>query len=130
MKSSIAGILMAGSVAASAQTPTLYFQALTQTDISIASDEVKRVIYKVRNQSTKPHSIKMREIVGVTQVPGTATCIDKGRLEAGQSCILNLEIDGSKFIGLEDVSPRVCVDSSATACFTPSDGQALRITKV
>lgn len=130
MKKLLTGVLMAGSVIANAGTPVFYFQALTQTDITIAKGEVKKVVYKVRNQSTKPHNIAMRKMVGVNEVGGAGSCIDKGRLEAGQSCFLNLEIVGDEFIGLEDRSPRVCADGTVLMCYTPSEAQLLKVTKV
>lgn len=130
MKKLLTGVLMASSIVANAGTPVFYIQALTQTDISIAPGEIKRVVYKVRNQSTKPHNIQMRKIVGVTEAGGAGSCLDKGRLEAGQSCFLNLEVNGDEFIGLEDRSPRVCSDGSVLQCYTPSEAQLLKITKV
>lgn len=128
MKKTIVSLLMAGSMAATAGTPVFYFTALTDTDIKLGRGEIKQVIYQVRNQSIKAHNLQMRKIVGITELPGEDTCAEKGRLEAGQHCLLKLEINGRTFKGLDDVSPRVCADGTVLMCYTPNEAQQLRVT--
>ena len=123
----IACALLACSMQAAASGQALYFQALTQTDIKLSESETKSVVYKVKNQSSVPHSLKMRQIVGVTEKPGATSCRNIGTLKSGQSCILNLRVNGGKFLSPDDLAPRVCIDSSIQSCFTPLEAQLLRV---
>lgn len=127
MKYKLIPALLAYSLSSSASGQALYFQALTQTEIKLKSGETKSVVYKIKNQSPSAHRIEMRQIVGVTEKEGRRACQNIGTLQAGQSCILNLEIHGDKFLSPDDRAPRVCVDSSVDLCFTPIEAQLLRV---
>ena len=108
--------------------PIFKFEPLKETKIVLEKNDIKHVDYKITNVSPKDHYLQMRKIPGIIELKGTQNCVDKGRLKNSTYCLLRLEIDGNKFERLEDISPRVCADSSSIMCDTPKSVDILKVT--
>lgn len=72
----------------------------------------------------------MNPIQGVSQnTIGSGVCASAFALASGQSCLLNLHLDGSLInsFGIQG-GPMVCVQGSALECYQPNAADSLDIT--
>ncbi|MFO9238211.1 IPT/TIG domain-containing protein [Legionella pneumophila serogroup 1] len=113
-----------------AGTPLWTFEPLTATTIAVPANGTAMVQYRVTNQSSKPHTLAMQSIGGITQITtGLNVCGNPFVLRGKNSCILSLQINGSQLNGPVTDGPVVCQQGSTNQCYRPSSANILRITQ-
>ncbi len=112
-----------------ASTPLWTFTPLTATTITVPNNDTATVQYRVTNQSTRLHTLVMLPIPGITQVTTAGNCPNPFILGYQQSCILNLNINGSGLIANVDHGPIVCQQGNPNQCYQPSAINRLKISK-
>jgi len=113
-----------------AGTPLWTFEPLTATTIAVPANGTAMVQYRVTNQSSKPHTLAMQSIGGVTQITtGLNVCGNPFVLRGKNSCVLSLQINGSQLNGPVTDGPVVCQQGSPNQCYRPSSANILRITQ-
>ncbi len=107
---------------ASAAAPLWNITPSTPLPQEVGKGELVTIKYTVTNQSSKPHTLEMKDIQGVTVTP--ASCA----LSKGQSCELTLVIDGAK-LGPNGIAggPVVCQQGNNNQCYQPSSVNQLKI---
>lgn len=126
----IASLVMMGSQAY-AGLPLWTLTPLTATSISVASNETATVSYTVTNQSSKPHTLVMQPIKGVSQVTtivAGGTCANPFVLAGHASCELNLEIHGNELTGNINGGPIICQQGGEVQCYRPAAANQLNVT--
>lgn len=92
-----------------AGTPLWTFEPLTATTLAVAANGTATVQYRVTNQSSKPHTLTMRPILGITQITtGLNVCGNPFVLRGKNSCKLSLQINGSQLNDPVTGGPVVC----------------------
>lgn len=113
-----------------AGTPLWTFEPLTATTIAVPANGSAMVQYRVTNQSSKPHTLTMQPIGGITQsTTGFNVCGNPFVLRGKNSCILSLQINGSQLNAPIVDGPVVCQQGSTNQCYRPSSANILRITQ-
>lgn len=121
------GLMLATAFAG---TPLWTFDPLTATTIAVPANSVAMVQYRVINQSSKPHTLTMQPIQGITQITtGLNLCGNPFVLRGKNSCILSLQINGSQLNGSITDGPVVCQQGNLNQCYRPSSVNILRITQ-
>ncbi|RUR18737.1 DUF1566 domain-containing protein [Legionella sp. km535] len=106
------------------------FEPLTATTIAVPANGTATVQYQVTNQSTKPHTLTMRPILGITQITtGLNVCGNPFVLRGKNSCILSLQINGNQLNDPVTGGPVVCQQGSMNQCYCPGSANILRITQ-
>ncbi|HAU1599272.1 TPA: DUF1566 domain-containing protein [Legionella pneumophila] len=106
------------------------FEPLTATTIAVPANGAAMVQYRITNQSSKPHTLTMQPIGGITQITtGLNVCGNPFVLRGKNSCILSLQINGSQLNGPVTDGPVVCQQGSLNQCYRPSSVNILRITQ-
>lgn len=125
----IAGLLALFCVTtAQAGAPLWTFTPLSDTSISIASNGMKTIQYRVTNQSAKSHSLVMTPITGITPtITGPVPCGTFTLPTRGSSCILSLLVNGSLLTHSITDGPDVCEQGSKLQCYRPSASDVLNI---
>lgn len=116
--------------AARAALPLLAFAPLTPTTLTVASDGTASVKYQVTNQGNATKVWAMQPIQGVLQAStGAGVCANPFTLTPAQSCLLDLQLDGS-LIGSAGIhaGPVVCVQGAPSQCYQPSAADSLDVT--
>ncbi|HFF3078666.1 TPA: IPT/TIG domain-containing protein [Legionella pneumophila] len=113
-----------------AGTPLWTFEPLTATTVAVPANGTAMVQYRVTNQSSKPHTLSMQPIRGITQITtGLNVCGNPFVLRGKNSCILSLQINGSQLNGAVTDGPVVCQQGNMNQCYRPSSTNILRITQ-
>ena len=113
---------------ACAGTPLWTFEPLTATAVSVPANGTAMVQYRVTNQSSKPHTLSMQPIRGITPITtGLNVCGNPFVLRGKNSCILSLQINGSQLSSSIMDGPVVCQQGNLNQCYQPSDANILRI---
>jgi hypothetical protein len=113
-----------------AGAPLWTFEPLTATAVAVPANVTAMVQYRVTNQSSKPHTLTIQPIRGITQITtGLNVCGNPFVLRGKNSCILSLQINGSQLSGPVTDGPVVCQQDSANQCYRPSATNILRITQ-
>ncbi len=113
-----------------AGAPSWTFTPLTATTVSIPSDDIAIVQYRVTNQSRKIHTLKMQSIPAITQVTtGLNVCSNPFVLVGGASCTLSLQVNGSQLAQRISGGPDVCEQGSTLQCYRPALRNILHITQ-
>lgn len=114
-----------------ANAPVWTFVPTTATTVEFPVNLTSSIVYTVSNQSSRSHRLVIKPIQGVTQV-GTCTLAPKG--QAGDTCTLNLSVNGSQLpaTGISG-GPVLCQSNddgspNPTQCYQPSQGDTLNIT--
>jgi len=112
-----------------AGTPLWSFTALTPTTVSVPGNGSATIRYTVRNNSSKPHTLRMTPITGITQTTtGVGVCGNPFTLPTkGSSCTLSLQVSGSQLTGPITDGPIICEQGSALQCYRPSYADYLNI---
>lgn len=112
-----------------AGAPLWTFEPMTATMVTVPANGTALVQYRVINQSSKPHTLTMKPIQGITQtISGTSVCGSSFTLPAkGSSCILSLMVNGSQLAGTISDGPIVCQQGSSNLCYRPSEKYVLHI---
>ncbi|MCC5792459.1 MAG: IPT/TIG domain-containing protein [Legionellaceae bacterium] len=106
------------------------FEPLTATTIAVPANGSATVQYRVTNQSSKPHTLSMQPIRGITQITtGLGICGNPFVLRGKNSCILSLQINGSQLNDAVADGPVVCQQGSLNQCYRPSSANILHITQ-
>jgi len=115
---------------ACAGTPLWTFEPLTATTIAIPSNGIATVQYRVTNQSSKPHTLVMQPIQGITQTTaGLNLCSNPFVLSGKSSCVLSLQINGNQLNSPVIDGPIVCQQGNLNQCYRPSSADILHITQ-
>jgi hypothetical protein len=115
---------------ACAGTPLWIFEPLTATTISVPVNGTAIVQYRVTNQSSKPHTLIMQSIGGITQITtGVGICGNPFVLPGKGSCVLSLEISGNQLSSPIMSGPVVCQQGNLNQCYRPSSTNNLNITR-
>uniref|UniRef100_UPI001F5F9C1D IPT/TIG domain-containing protein n=1 Tax=Legionella sp. W10-070 TaxID=1117709 RepID=UPI001F5F9C1D len=113
-----------------AGTPLWIFEPLTATTVAVPANGTAMVQYRVTNQSSKPKTLVMQSIGGVTQTnSGLGICGNPFVLRGKSSCILSLQIVGSQISSPIADGPVVCQQGSTSQCYRPSSANILRISQ-
>lgn len=116
--------------AAFAGTPLWTLEPLTATAIAVPANGSAMVQYRLTNQSSKPHTLTMQPIRGVTQITsGLNVCNNPFVFRGKNSCILSLQINGSQLDRPVTDGPVVCQQGNLNQCYRPSAINILRITQ-
>lgn len=115
---------------ASAQTPLWTFNPQTATTVSVPVNTSATVLYTITNKSSKPHTLQMRPMTGVTQITlGTNVCGNPFTLSGkNASCTLSLQVNGYQLAGTINDGPDICEQDSFDQCYRPSRSDVLQIT--
>ncbi len=108
--------------------PVWTLTPLTQTSFSVTPDSTVTAQYRVTNQSKLTHILQMQAIVGITQITSSGYCANPFTLSYHQSCILNLQIQGSTLQNNVSDAPIVCEQGGALQCYQPPVINRLSIT--
>lgn len=103
-----------------AATPLWSFTPLTSVERTLARGETAEIRYSVHNQSSKPKTLLMRAIAGVSQA---SSC----QLPPGGSCTLVLNVNGSALTGDVLGGPVLCQQGNALQCYQPNQASSLRL---
>jgi citrate lyase synthetase len=73
-----------------ASAPLWTFKPLTQTTLSLAENHTAQIKYQITNESSQPHTLKMRPILGIVQsnIGSINVCANPFTLNAHESCTL------------------------------------------
>lgn len=124
----ICSVLMNTSIFAG--IPLWTFEAQTPTHLALPANNIAIVQYRVTNQSSKPHTLSMQPIPGITQITtGLNVCGNPFVLRSKNSCILSLQINGSLIKSAITDGPVVCQQGNLNQCYRPSKANILRITQ-
>lgn len=110
-----------------AAKPLLLFTPLTSTNRFVAPNSSANVMYRITNQSLKPHNFVMRPIVGIQQDSSNGYCPAVFSLAYQQSCTLKLEINGANLKSDIIGGPVVCEQGSNLLCYQPAAVHVLSI---
>ena len=116
------------TTSAQAGSPLWTIIPLSATNHQIAANGGTIVVYRVTNQSKRPHSLVMKPIPGVSQLNlGSFTCSSVFTLASKQSCTLVLLILGRNLQGNINDGPVLCESGSNLQCYRPSQANLLNI---
>jgi hypothetical protein len=106
-----------------AASPVWTFTPLTATTITVPANGTATISYTVTNQSTKPHTLVMTPIAGISP---SGTC--SAPLGPKKSCTLTLKITANALHGNVVGGPVLCQRPSKLQCYQPSQANSLNIT--
>jgi hypothetical protein len=116
--------------------PLFQLDVITQAPNHIASNQSASAAYTVTNNTSNTRTLVMQAIPGITQITTTTgACPNPIVLNTGQSCLLNLRINGAQIPSHITTGPIVCQVKSGTntpnpyLCSQPSRAASLFITK-
>jgi hypothetical protein len=111
--------------------PLWTFTPLTETTVSVPSNDTAMVQYRVTNQSNRTRTLMMQPIQGITQLTsGLGICGNPFILTENASCTLSLQVNGSQLTHPIFDGPIVCKQGSTFLCYRPSSRNILHITQV
>lgn len=113
--------------------PLWSFDPVTPTHITLTANSTATVQYRVTNQAKKTHTLALKTFPGLSQNVSPGNCADPFILAPLQSCILNLQINGSELQKSITQGPVVCEANpngspNPNSCYRPSPGDNLHIT--
>lgn len=113
-----------------AAQPILSIVALYKAPSQLAPNSFTAAVYQVTNNTSSLTSFAMKAIAGVTQVtnlPGA--CQNPIQLNQGQSCQLNLRIQGNKLASNLTSGPIICNNApQPLSCSQPSQSDSFNLT--
>ena len=128
-------ILMLSPIGYTGQ-PVFGLSVITKAPYNVAHNASASAVYSVTNNSTHTHTLAMLPLAGITQITTTTgACPASATLTSGQSCLLNLRINGFN-LPLKTLSGPVvcqvegsCQQPSPFLCSQPSSEDSLNITR-
>ncbi len=102
--------------------------------VSVPANSTATVQYTVTNQSTKPHTLVMTAIPGITPtVTGCASGCSSSATTLclptrGSTCTLTLSVDGRQLQGNVSGGPKLCEQGSALQCYRPANPLNITLT--
>lgn len=119
------------SLDVSARQPVWQLSPVTPTTLTVSPNETTFVKYQVQNLSSKPHTLTVQDIPGISSVHvNSEDCGQNFGLSGGGQCILNLEVDGRLLTRPVLGGPVLCEYASGhNMCYRPSSTNVLRITR-
>tara|TARA_R110002126_G_scaffold123850_1_gene265728 strand:+ start:1209 stop:2489 length:1281 start_codon:yes stop_codon:yes gene_type:complete len=124
--SSIVGLCLLN--AAEAGSALWTYTPLTETTITVASNETATIQYTVTNQSMVPHTLEMTPIPGISQTTTAGHCASSFTLGYHESCTLTLVVTGSALSGNVSGGPKTCEQGNSLQCYQPNLEDLLNIT--
>jgi hypothetical protein len=118
--------------AVEASTPVWTFTPLTATTLTVSENGSASIKYQVENQSLKPKVLEMLPIRGVT---ANTPCSLAPEGQAGSTCLLQLDIDGSALPSQGIQGGPVLCETNANGtpnpnqCYQPGQADSLNIQK-
>ena len=110
--------------------PLWTFTPLTETTVSVPSNDTAMVQYRVTNQSNRTRTLMMQPIQGITQLTsGLGICGNPFILTENASCTLSLQVNGSQLTHPISDGPIVCKQGSTFLCYRPSRADILDVTQ-
>lgn len=100
------------STSSFAQQPLWTFTPNTVTTVDFPVNLTSSIVYSVSNQSSKPHSLVIKPIQGITQI---GSCLLGPKGQADDTCTLNLSVSG-------DQLPANGISGGPILCQSNSDG--------
>ncbi len=125
--SKLALLLLFVSSVIQAGVPLWTFAPQTATSVVVGPGEIATVTYRVTNQSSKPHTLTMQSIPGISQVTSSGFCSNPFALQGKGSCLLSLQIGGSQLKGGISGGPIVCQQGATNQCYQPSAANILQV---
>ncbi len=129
-------VLCSSGGALAGSKPLFQLSVITAAPNLISSNQSASAVYNVTNNTSNTRTLVMQNIPGVTQVTTTTgACANPIVLGAGQSCALNLRINGSSIPNRITTGPVVCqTQAGGTSpnpylCSQPSRAESLLITQ-
>jgi hypothetical protein len=115
--------LFLSSIIVQAGTPLWSFEALTVTSLTQGV-----VQYQVTSQTSKPHTLTVLPIEGVSQVIGTGLCTSPFVFQGkGATCTLSLAVDGRLLSRSSTGGPVVCQQGATNMCYQPGIANSLHV---
>lgn len=115
---------------AQAGSPMWTFTPMNSPVASVPLNGTAMIPYMVTNQSKKPHTLSLTPKTGITQVTGEGNCANPFTLNYQESCILDLQVNGSALTGNVVGGPIVCDHGNPLQCYQPSLANSLNVTLV
>jgi len=116
---------------AAAQVPVITLVPLTPLPTQLASNAVAVVQYQVTNNSAMVGTWVVTPIAGVVQLTATAgDCAAPMVLVSNQSCVLDLQLNGSQMGSGVHGGPIVCKQGNPLQCYQPAAANQLDVTIV
>lgn len=123
--------LLLASVTSQAAEPVLQFTPTTPTTVNLSASEQITIEDRVTNQSRRTFRVGLTPMPGITQLFGPAIeCRQDQALGYLQSCLLTLEVDGSKIRESIQGGPIVCNGGSRNQCYQPAAQFAMQVNLV
>ncbi len=112
--------------------PILSITVNTTAPRTLPANVSGRASYTVTNNTSTLSSFVMQPILGITQMPFPApACSNPIVLSQGQSCLLNLSINGSQIPHSVTAGPVICNNHpNPLACAQPSASDSLKIQSI
>lgn len=115
---------------AQAGQPLWTLTPLTSTRVEVSTVSSATVQYTVKNQSKRSHTLRMRDIQGVSQVTtGPGICANPFSLLGEASCTLSLQIHGNQIPASIMGGPVLCQDGNPNQCYQPAAADILQVTR-
>ncbi|MDR3501204.1 MAG: hypothetical protein P4L79_01300 [Legionella sp.] len=117
----------------SSSIPLFALSPTTPTTLQLPISSTAAVQYTVTNMSSRPHTLMMLPITGLSQITTPGNCPSSFTLAAKQSCKLTLHINGSQIPPYVVGGPQVCQvgpngKPNPLQCYQPSAANSLHIT--
>lgn len=110
-----------------AGSPLWTFTPTTPTTVTMPKNNSVQVIYSIKNETQRQHVLEMTPIPGITQQVSFGTCAKVFTLNPGQSCNLELLINGDAVLGNINGGPVVCEAGNRLQCNQPNLANRLKI---
>jgi hypothetical protein len=126
----VVGLTLAASHSP-AQTPVITLVPLGPLPAQLASNAVAVAKYQVTNQGVMVSTWALTPIAGIAQLTAAAgDCLDPFVLVGSQSCVLELQLNGSQMGNGVHGGPAVCEQGNPLQCYQPSVANRLDVTIV
>ena len=119
-----------------ASKPLYQINAITKAPNQVASNQSASAVYTIKNNTSNTRTLMMQAIPGITQITTTTgACSTPIILNAGQSCLLSLRINGAQIPAHITSGPIICQVNTGTntsnpyLCSQPTQTESLSIKK-
>ncbi len=108
------------------------FKPLSPIKLTVPANRTAKLYYLIRNLNKEPVQLSMKAIPGIKSLSGirgtVPYCGTNPKLNKAKTCLLVLEITGSKIASKITTGPFLCIQGT-TRCFQPQVGKRLSISK-
>ncbi|RUR07052.1 hypothetical protein [Legionella sp. km772] len=99
---------------------------ITTPNIVVPQNGRKIIKYRVTNFSTKPTILRLKPVRGIRQIVNAGSCTNLFSLRYRQSCILNLQVNGTMLANNIVGGPVLC-EPGSIRCYQPTHGHRLNV---